>query len=98
MYISSCLLSSNQWEAQQQRGYTITIYSTTNESNTMNFNTAPFIAPREAAGVWIQEGGKWIQLSIQLLQGGREKWSLISTQESSFLSPSEVVVVIVISY
>jgi len=34
--------------------------------------------------------------SIQLLQGGREKRSLISTRESPFLSPSEVVVAIVV--
>ena len=91
-----CLLASNLLETQQQRRYTIAIYSTSNETNTMNFNTAPIISLSEAARVWIHEEEKWIWLSIQLLQVRREKWSLISTQESLFLSPSEIVVSIVV--
>ena len=49
-------IGSNPWKPQQQRWYTITIYSTTNESNTMNFNTAPYITIRSSRSTNTRRG------------------------------------------
>ena len=81
----SCLVASSPLKTQQQQRYTITIFSTTYESNTINFNTAPFISPSEAAVLWIQGREERIRWQRQF-----------STQESPFLSPSEVVVVAIV--
>jgi len=60
MYISSSLLALNPLKAAAAI-YTVTIYSTTHESNPLHLDTEPYILLSEAAAaVCIQEGGKRI--------------------------------------
>jgi len=60
MYISSSFLALNPLKVAAEI-FTVTIFSTTHESNPLHLDTEPYILRSEAAAaVYIQEGGKRI--------------------------------------
>ena len=62
----------------------------------MNFNTVPIISPSEAAVVWIQGGGNKYDYSESYYKEEKKNNHWFPTWESPFISPSEVVVEIVV--